>query len=75
MLAVGRVVVFRFQVPDADQEVVADGVVAWTNPRMQHPVHSLPPGFGISFRGLSDEARARIEAIVRAYLMRELRRR
>jgi hypothetical protein len=48
-------------------------VVAWTNPRQQHPVHSLPPGFGVGFRQLSDENRSRIEAIVREYLMRQTR--
>jgi PilZ domain len=74
MPPVGRLTVCRFQLPETEQEVVAEGVVAWTYPRMQHPVHSLPPGFGISFRRLSESARGRIETIVRDYLVRETRR-
>jgi Tfp pilus assembly protein PilZ len=69
----GRKVVFRFQVPGSEREVVADGVVAWTNPHQEHPVHSLPPGFGVAFRGLSDDARSRIDAIVTDYLARQAR--
>jgi len=69
----GRTVVFRFQVPGSEREVVADGVVAWTNPHQEHPVHSLPPGFGVAFRGLSDDARSRIEQIVTDYLARQAR--
>lgn len=69
----GRTVVFRFQVPGSEREVVADGVVAWTNPHQEHPVHSLPPGFGVAFRGLSDDARTRIDQIVTDYLARQAR--
>ena len=71
MPALGRTVVFRFQVPGNEREVVANGVVAWTNPQQEHPVHSLPPGFGVAFRGLSDDARSRIEQIVVDYLARQ----
>jgi Tfp pilus assembly protein PilZ len=67
----GRPVVFRFQVPGSEREVVADGVVAWTNPQQEHPVHSLPPGFGVAFRGLSDDACSRIEQIIADYLARQ----
>lgn len=71
MPALGRTVVFRFQVPGSEREVVTDGVVAWTNPQQEHPVHSLPPGFGVAFRGISEEARGRIEQIVADYLARQ----
>jgi Tfp pilus assembly protein PilZ len=71
MPALGRTVVFRFQVPGSEREVVVDGVVAWTNPQQEHPVHSLPPGFGVAFRNVSDDARGRIEAIVFDYLARQ----
>jgi Tfp pilus assembly protein PilZ len=60
----------RFQVPDSEHEVTVDGVVAWLNPKQQHPVHSLPPGFGIKFERLSPEARQRIERIVLEHLSR-----
>jgi Tfp pilus assembly protein PilZ len=71
MPPLGRTLVFRFQVPGSEREVVTDGVVAWTNPQQEHPVHSLPPGFGVAFRALSDEARGRIEHIVFDYLARQ----
>ena len=71
MPELGRTLVFRFQVPGSERELTADGVVAWTNPQQEHPVHSLPPGFGVAFRNLSAEARARIEAIVADYLARQ----
>jgi len=71
MPPLGRSVVFRFQVPGSERELVADGVVAWTNPQQEHPVHSLPPGFGVAFRNLSDDARSRIEQIVADYLARQ----
>ena len=67
----GQRVVFRFQAPGNEQEVVLDGVVAWRNPQQEHPVHSLPPGFGVAFRGLTDDARSRIEQIVAEYLARQ----
>jgi Tfp pilus assembly protein PilZ len=73
MPRLGQRVVCRFRLPETEQEVTVEGVVAWTNPRQQHPVHSLPPGFGVGFRQLSDENRSRIEAIVREYLMRQTR--
>ncbi len=71
MPALGRTLVFRFQVPGSEREAVADGVVAWTNPQQEHPVHSLPPGFGVAFRSLSDDVRGRIEQIVFDYLGRQ----
>jgi Tfp pilus assembly protein PilZ len=71
MPALGRTLVFRFHVPGSEREVVADGVVAWTNPQQDHPVHSLPPGFGVAFRALSDDVRNRIEQIVFDYLARQ----
>jgi hypothetical protein len=64
----GQPVGFRFPFPGSEREVVADGVVAWTNPQQEHPVHSLPPGFGIAFRGLSEDSRSRIEQIIADYL-------
>jgi Tfp pilus assembly protein PilZ len=73
MPRLGHKVVCRFRLPETEQELTIDGVVAWTNPRQQHPVHSLPPGFGVGFRGLTEENRSRIESIVREYLMRQNR--
>ena len=71
MPSLGRQVVFRFHIPGSEREVVVDGLVAWTNPQQEHPVHSLPAGFGVAFRALSSEARDRIEQIVFDYLARQ----
>lgn len=71
MPALGRAVVCRFQIPGNELELVTHGVVAWTNPQQEHPVHSLPPGFGLAFRNLSPDVRARIEQIVADYLARQ----
>ena len=71
MPALGRAVVCRFQIPGNELELVTHGVVAWTNPQQEHPVHSLPPGFGVAFRNLSPDVRARIEQIVADYLARQ----
>jgi hypothetical protein len=72
---IGETVRCRFGLPDTELEMAPWGVVAWTNSRQQHPVHSLPPGFGISFRNLADGDRRRIEAIVEEYLARHPNRR
>jgi Tfp pilus assembly protein PilZ len=67
----GRGVACTFQVPGNETQVRLDGVVAWTNPGQEHPVHSLPPGFGVAFRALPDSARDRIEEVVFDYLERQ----
>ena len=66
----GDHVTVRFRIPETEREVQLEGVVAWLNPRQQHPVHSLPPGFGVSFRELSDNNRRSIEGVVEEYIAR-----
>jgi hypothetical protein len=44
--------------------------VTWLNPRQQHPVHSLPPGFGVKFDELSPEDRRCIEGVIDDYARR-----
>jgi hypothetical protein len=68
--AVGSTVVCRFTLPDSETEVVVNGTVSWLNSRQQHPVHSLPPGFGLRFDDVSPDARDRIDAVVAEYLAR-----
>jgi len=68
MPGLGGVVTCRFQIPESEYEVEMQGVVAWTNPSQQHPVHSLPPGFGLGFRALTEANRRRIETIVDDYV-------
>jgi hypothetical protein len=71
MLPVGQPLRCAFRLPGTERELVIDGVVAWNNPRQQHPVHSLPPGFGLSFRNLSPEARTAIAGLVASYELGE----
>ena len=71
MPPLGQEVVCRFQVPGREGVVRIDGVVAWTNPVQEHPVHSLPPGFGVAFRSLDGEPRERVENVVFDYLARQ----
>ncbi len=70
MPALGDTVSIRFRVPANDRELALTGVVTWVNARQQHPVHSLPPGFGVKFAGLDPEARRCIEEVVDDYIAR-----
>jgi len=74
MPLMGELVICRFNTPDNEIDIVADGVVAWVNPHQSHPVHSLPPGFGVRFERLTDHDRGRIEAVVRGYIDRHAQR-
>jgi hypothetical protein len=38
-----------FRVPGNDRLLCVRALVAWLNPHQAHPVHSLPPGFGLCF--------------------------
>ena len=58
-------------IPGKDAQIAIRGVVTWLNPRQQHPVHSLPPGFGVKFEPpLSPEDRHCIEDVVEEYVRR-----
>jgi hypothetical protein len=63
-------VTFRFQPPHKDCEVVLHGTVTWLNPRQQHPVHSLPPGFGVKLNPPTGEDRRCVEEVVEDYVAR-----
>lgn len=57
-----------FRLPGRDRDVVAEAVVSWVNTRQQHPVHGLPPGFGLGFQVLGKADRAAILWLVDDYL-------
>jgi hypothetical protein len=61
---VGELVTSRFGLPDREDEVELHALVTWVNARQPHPVHSLPPGFGLTFRKLSPRAEAAIERVM-----------
>ena len=70
MPELGQLVHCRFQLPQQGCDVAVDGIVSWLNARQQHPVHSLPPGFGVRFQGLSPDAYNCIQDLVEQYLAR-----
>lgn len=59
-----------FQLPGRDRDVAVGAVVSWINPRQQHPVHGLPPGFGLSFQVVGKPDRDAIAWFVDDYLAR-----
>jgi hypothetical protein len=65
-----QVVTITLPTPGKDLQLVLRGVVTWLNPRQQHPVHSLPPGFGVKFEPLTAEERRCIEGVVEDYTRR-----
>ena len=59
-----------FRLPGRDRDVAVSAVVTWVNPRQQHPVHGLPPGFGLGFRAMAGADREAITSLVGDYLAR-----
>ena len=70
MPLLNQAVTITLATPGKDVQLVLRGVVTWLNPRQQHPVHSLPPGFGVKFDTLSTEDRRCIEGVVEEYARR-----
>jgi hypothetical protein len=68
--ALGTLLRCIFRLPGRDRDVVVSAAVTWVNPHQQHPVHGLPPGFGLGFRTMPDEDRRAIVAMVADYLAR-----
>ena len=68
--ALADTVSFTFTPPHKDCEVVLEGTVTWLNPRQQHPVHSLPPGFGVKLLPPQGEHRRCVEEVVEDYIAR-----
>ena len=64
-------VTLTLPIPGRDTQLVLRGVVTWLNARQQHPVHSLPPGFGVKFDPpLAPEDRRCIEEVIEDYVRR-----
>jgi Tfp pilus assembly protein PilZ len=70
MPSLNQAVTLTLATPGKDVQLVLRGIVTWLNPRQQHPVHSLPPGFGVRFQGLSPDAHDCIQELVEEYLAR-----
>jgi Tfp pilus assembly protein PilZ len=71
MPRLGQGVRVQFSLPDSDHEMSLAGSVIWVNPRQQHPVHSLPPGFGVKFLEVSAEDSRSIEGVITEYRARK----
>ena len=67
---VGDVLSCRFGLPDREDELDLQAVVTWVNARQAHPVHSLPPGFGLTFRALPAHVQDAIERLMADALSR-----
>ena len=70
MPQLSQAVTITMATPGKDVQLVLRGTVTWLNPRQQHPVHSLPPGFGVKFEELSPEDRRCIEGVIDDYARR-----
>jgi hypothetical protein len=64
----GQPLTLRFGLPETEHQVVAKGLVAWVNSRQQHPVHSLPLGFGMKFTELAADDRRNVERLIAGYV-------
>jgi Tfp pilus assembly protein PilZ len=71
MPKLGQGVRVQFSLPDSERELSLRGSVVWLNPGQQHPVHSLPPGFGVKFLGVPDEDIRGIERVITDYNARQ----
>lgn len=63
-LPVGQKVRLRMQLPEGDAPFALDGVVKWVSASREQQEH--PPGMGVEFIDLPDEAREQIERLVRS---------
>ena len=70
MPAPGQGITARFRLPNSETEVEATGAVAWVNPKQQHPVHSLPAGYGLRFDPLREPLLSFVLSVVDEYLKR-----
>jgi len=70
MPQLNQTVTITLATPGKDIPLVLRGIVTWLNPRQQHPVHSLPPGFGVKFDTLPPEDRRCIEGVIDDYTRR-----
>jgi hypothetical protein len=70
MPQLSQAVTITLATPGKDVQLVLRGTVTWLNPRQQHPVHSLPPGFGVKFDELAPEDRRCIEGVIDDYARR-----
>lgn len=56
-----------FQVPSNVRELSIPGIVAWVQSEKTHPVHGLPPGFGVRFSRLEIEDVRVIARTIQSY--------
>jgi hypothetical protein len=64
LVAVGTRLTCRVRMAERGEEIAMGGVVTWLNARQPHPVHSLPPGFGLTFERVDARTAAVIEQVM-----------
>ena len=70
MPQLSQAVTITLATPGKDVQLVLRGTVTWLNPRQQHPVHSLPPGYGLQFDPVKDPLLSFVLGVVAEYLAR-----
>jgi len=66
----GQGMTLRFRLPGSETDVEASGAVAWVNPMQQHPVHSLPAGYGLQFDPIKDPLLSFVLGVVDEFMKR-----
>jgi len=67
--AIGLDVAVQFRVPSNVKTLSLPSRVAWLQERQTHPIHGLPPGFGIFFRKLEVEQVRLIARTIQGYCL------
>ncbi len=64
---VGDELEITFRVPGNERVLAIASVVAWVQADQTHPVHGLPPGFGVKFKKLEVEDVRVIARAIQSY--------
>jgi hypothetical protein len=66
----GDRVTCSFGLPGSERDLRIGSLVAWVNAHQNHPVHSLPRGYGIRFQDLDADDFERLRLVVEDYVTR-----
>ncbi len=69
LLSVNDSLVLSFGVPGNILQLNLPGTVVWVQEQQTHPVHGLPPGFGVSFERMEVEDVRMIARAIQQYCL------